>query len=166
MIHCLSPFPCISVSVTRIPLTRKTLPSIPVRLEDSANDMPLRTFLSKETHAPMTWHRHLSNCGPMDSHVPVVEWYLSLRYWIRHRFRESSCFFENSSMTTFRLSCRDTPRPNTPVHPPVISRRHFTSQITARANSRIVSKSHPRIVSRWRSLLQSYNKMSMSLELE
>ena len=73
------------------------------------------------------------------------------------------CFFENSSMTTFRLSCRDTPHPNTPARPPVISRRHFTSQITARANSRIVSKSHPRIVSRRRSLLQSYNKMSMSI---
>ena len=46
--------------------------------------MSLRTFFSKETHAPMTCHWHLSNCGPMDSHVPVVEWYLSLHYWIRH----------------------------------------------------------------------------------
>ena len=42
----------------------RTLPLTPRSLVDSANAMSLRTFLPKETHAPMTRHRHLSNRSP------------------------------------------------------------------------------------------------------
>ena len=39
---------------------------------------------SKNNALQWRWHWHLSNCSPMDSHVIVVGWYLSLHYWIRH----------------------------------------------------------------------------------
>ena len=39
---------------------------------------------SKNNALQWRWHWHLSNCSPMDSHVPVVGWYLLLHYWIRH----------------------------------------------------------------------------------